>query len=104
MIISNYCVAITSLLDIDITNDPHPVILCVTDNVSAKKWAMHTCNKSIIGQALARFFCGLKIGSNVGTNAKWISTAANKIVDNVSRKKKTDTSTASSFNYNLSKL
>jgi hypothetical protein len=40
--IINYCAAITALLDSDIINDPHPVVLCVTDNVSAKKWTMHT--------------------------------------------------------------
>jgi hypothetical protein len=48
-IIINYCVAITALLDSDITNDPHPLVLCVTDNVGAKNWTMHTCKKSIIG-------------------------------------------------------
>jgi hypothetical protein len=36
-IIINYCAAITALLDSDITNDPYPVVLCVTENVSAKK-------------------------------------------------------------------
>ncbi len=82
-IIINYCGAITTLLDSDITNDPHPVVLCVTDNVSATKWAMHTCKKSIIGQALTRFFCRLLIGSNDEINAKWISTAANKIPDKI---------------------
>jgi hypothetical protein len=60
--------------------------------------------KSIIGQALARFFCELLIGSNVGINAKWISTAAYKIADDISRIKKSATSTASSFHYDFSKL
>jgi hypothetical protein len=44
--------------------------------------------KSIIGQALARFFCGLLIGSNIGINATWISTITNKIADEISRIKK----------------
>ena len=66
---------------------------------------MHTCNKSIIGRALAHFFCRLLIGSEVGINAKWISTVANKIADNISRLKKSLTSTTSSFTYNdFSKL
>ncbi len=69
-IIINYCTAITALLDSDTTDDPHPVVLCVTDNVNAKKWTMHTCKKSIIGRALARFFIGLLIGANLGINAK----------------------------------
>ena len=86
------------------TEDPHPVVLCVTDNISAKKWTTHTCKKSIIGRALARFFCGLMINSHVGINAKWISTAANKIADEISRLKKSHTSTSSSFCYDFSKL
>ncbi len=57
---------------------------------------MHTCKKSIIGRALARFFCGLLIGSEVGINAKWISTVDNKIADDISRLKKNLTTTTSS--------
>jgi hypothetical protein len=64
------------------------VVLCVTDNISAKNWMTHTCKKSIIGGALARFFCGLLIGSNVGINATWISTVTNKIADEILRIKK----------------
>jgi hypothetical protein len=65
---------------------------------------MHTCKKSINGRALARFFCGLLIGSDVGINAKWISTEANKIADEISRVKKSNHSTHSSTCYDLSKL
>ncbi len=64
---------------------------------------VHTSKKSTIGQALARFFCGLLIGSNVGINAKWISTLHNKIADDVSRLKLTNPSTNTSH-YNFSKL
>ncbi len=42
------------------------------------------------------------IDSEVGINAKWISTKANKIADDISRLKKSLTS--SSFVYNFSKL
>jgi hypothetical protein len=87
-IIINYCAAITAILKSQITTNPHLVVLCMTDNTSAKNWTMHTCKKSIIGCALARFFCGLLIGSDVGINAKWISTTANKIADKISRIKK----------------
>jgi hypothetical protein len=52
---------------------------------------------------LARFFCGLLIGSDVGINAKWISTAANKIADKISRIKKS-AHNPSSFKYDFSKL
>ena len=91
------------MLKSEITTNPHPVVLCVTENISVKNWTMHTCKKSIIGRALARFFCGLLIGSDVGINAKWISTLANKIADEISRiKKKSNNPT--SFQYNFSKL
>jgi len=60
--------------------------------------------KSIVERALARFFCGLLIGLEVGINAKWISTEANKIADDISRLKKSLTSTTSSFVYDFSKL
>ncbi len=86
------------------TDYPHPVVLCDTDNISAKKWTMHTCNKSIIGHTLARFFCELLIGLEVRINAKWISTKANKIADVILRLKKTHTSTTSFLSYDFSKL
>jgi hypothetical protein len=64
---------------------------------------MHTSKKSIISHALARFFCGLLIDSDVGIDAKWISTAANKIADKISRIKKS-ANNPSSFKYDFSKL
>ncbi len=100
-IIINYCAAITALLKSQITTNPHPVVFCMTDNTSAKNWTMHTSKKSIIGRALARFFCRLLIGSDVGINVKWISTAANKIADKISRIKKS-ANNPSSFKYNFS--
>jgi len=54
---------------------------------------LHTCKKSMIGRALARFFCGLLIESNVGVNAKWISTTENAIADEISRLKVDSTNT-----------
>jgi hypothetical protein len=92
-IILNYCAALMAFYKDSITDDPYPVVLCVTDNISAKNWMIHTSKKSIIGRALARFFCGLLIGSRVGINAKWISTLHNKIADDVSRLKATNPST-----------
>jgi hypothetical protein len=87
-IIISYCAAITALVKSKITTDPHPVVLCVTDNTSTKNLTMHTSKKSIIGRALARFFCRLLFGSDIGINAKWFSIAANKIADKISRIKK----------------
>jgi hypothetical protein len=84
----NYCASLVIFTSQKINNDPHPVVLCVTNNTSALNWTLHTSKKSRIGRALARFFCGLLIGSNVGVNAKWISTVENKIADKISRLKK----------------
>ena len=72
-------------------------VFCVTDNTSAKKWTTHTSKKSLASQALARFFCGLLIGSNVGINATWISNKANELADKISRLKKE--ANANSFLY-----
>jgi hypothetical protein len=96
-------VAITAISESDIIDDPNPVVLCVMDNISAKKWTTHTCKKSIIGRALARFFCGLLIGSGIGINATWISTTENKIADDISRIKKS-AHDPFSFQYDFAKL
>jgi hypothetical protein len=34
--IINYCASLTAFLESKITDDPHPVVLCFTDNISAK--------------------------------------------------------------------
>jgi hypothetical protein len=103
-IIIIYCGALTAYLEDGHEEDPHPVVLCVTNNVSAKNWTMHMSKKSIIGCALARFFCGLMIGLDVGINAKWIATETNKIADATLRLKKSHTSTSTSFHYDFSKF
>ncbi len=102
-IITNYCTALTAFYKDSICNDPNPVVLCVTDNISAKNWTIHTSKKSIIGQALARFFCGILINSSVGINAKWISTLKNKIADDISRLKVTNLPHSTSH-YDFSQL
>ena len=102
-IIVGYCAALVRLENNRINDDPNPVVLCVTDNTSALNWTLHTSKKSIIGRALARFFCGLLIGSNVGINAKWISTIENVIADKISRLKKTN-KFSSNFSYDYTKL
>jgi hypothetical protein len=103
-VILNYYGTLTAYLEYGPIKDPHQMVLCITDNISAKNWTTHTCKKSIIGQALACFFCGLMISSQVGINAKWISTTANKIADKILRLKKSHTSTASLFCNDFSKL
>jgi hypothetical protein len=107
-IILNYCASLVTFATREVNDDPYPVVLCVTDNTSALNWTLHTSKKSIIGRALARFFCGLLIGSNVGVNAKWISTIENVIADKISRLKAlintNRTSPSSIPNYNYANL
>ena len=87
-IIINYCGAKVYFATASNRNDPYPVVLCVTDNTSTKKWTTHTSKRSLASRALARLFCGLLIGSNLGINATWISTRANELADKISRLKK----------------
>jgi hypothetical protein len=70
------------------TDNPHPVLLNVTDNMAALKWTTGACRRSNIGRRLARFFCLLLINSPLSINSQWISTVANEIPDNISRLKK----------------
>ena len=85
----------------DITDDPHPVILNITDNSLTLSWTLHTCKRSTIGCLLGRFFCSLLINSPLGINSQWISTINNKIADNISclKKQHTDTTSAPHFYY-----
>jgi hypothetical protein len=103
-IIMNYCASLVVFATQKINNDPHPVVLCITDNTSALNWTLHTSKKSIIGRALARFFCGLLIGSNVGVNTKWISTIKNVIANKRSRLKTTNLEPSSLPPYNYANL
>jgi hypothetical protein len=65
---------------------------------------LHTSKKSFIGWALARFFCGLLIGSNIGVNAKRISTIENMSADKILRLKSSNPASSPSPTYNYSKL
>ena len=86
-VIINYMVAMHVVTTTDITHDPYPVLLNVTDNASALSWTMNACRTSRIGQRLARFFCSLLINSPLGINSKWISTHENTIADETYRLK-----------------
>ena len=86
-VIINYAAAYTALIQDPIEDDPNPVVLNITDNTSALNWTLHGCKKSMIGRRLARFFCGLLIGSHVGINSEWIGTQENEIADAISRLK-----------------
>jgi hypothetical protein len=104
MVIINYCAALHVVWTSPVTEDPHPVILNVTNNSSALSWTLHTCKQSKIGQILAQFFCSLMINSPLGINSQWISTIDNKIGDNISRlKKQSDNNSFPAFDYTILK-
>jgi hypothetical protein len=96
-IILNYCASLVVFATWEVIDDPRSVVLYVTNNTSPLNWTLHTSKKSILGRALARFFCGLLIGSNFGINAKWISTIENLIADKISRLKKLIATNSKSF-------
>ncbi len=48
-VIINYCTALHVVWTSPITDDPHPVILNVTNKSSALSWTLHTCKRSKIG-------------------------------------------------------
>jgi hypothetical protein len=48
-IIVNYCASLAIFATREVNDDPHPVILYVTDNTSALNWTLHTSKKSSIG-------------------------------------------------------
>jgi hypothetical protein len=48
-IIINYCAALVVFSSQKIDDDPHLVMLCVTENTSALNWMLHTCKKLIVG-------------------------------------------------------
>ena len=87
-VILEYCAALTVIETEDFTDDPWPVFLARCDNKSGVRWISHACMNSEIGRELGRFFCALLIDSRLGINAKWLSTIANKIADDISRLKK----------------
>jgi hypothetical protein len=48
-VIISYCAALHVVWTSPVTDDPHPVILNITDNSSALSWTLHTCKQSKIG-------------------------------------------------------
>ena len=100
MVIINYCAALHIFRTTKVTEDPHSVLLDITDNASTLSWTLHTCRRSKIGHLLARFFCSLLNNSPLGINLQWISTDDNKIANDIScLKKQSDTNSAPNFNY-----
>jgi hypothetical protein len=50
--IINYCTALHVVRTSPVTDDPHPVILNITDNFSALSWTLHMCKRSKSGKCL----------------------------------------------------
>ena len=98
-VILNYCAILHVVMTTNITDDPHPVVLNITDNTSALNWTLHACKTSRSGRLLARLFCSLLINSPVGLSSKWISTHDNEIADDISRQKRTSPSSVEPFDY-----
>ncbi len=72
------------VLNMNPTNNPYPVLLNVTNNVSTLSWTTGACCKSKIGCFLACFFCSLLINLPLGINSQWISMLYNAIPDDIS--------------------
>jgi hypothetical protein len=79
-VIINYCAALHVIRTSPVADDPHPVILNVTNNSSTISWTLHTGSDKKLGKCF--FFCSLLINLPLGINSQWISTIDNKIADN----------------------
>jgi hypothetical protein len=99
-----YCTALHVVRTSPVTDDPHHVILNITNNSSALSWTLHTCKRSKIRRMLACFFCALLINLPLGINLQWISTMDNKIADNIScLKQQSENNSSPAFDYTILK-
>ncbi len=57
MVIINYCATLHVVQTSPVMDDPHSVILNITNNSSALSRTLHTCKGSKIGQMISRVFC-----------------------------------------------
>jgi hypothetical protein len=97
-VIINYCAALHVVWTSPVTDDPHPVILNVTNNSSTLSWTLHMCKQSKIGKTLSHFLCSLLINLPFGINSQWISTIDNKISGDIScLKKQSDINSSPAF-------
>jgi hypothetical protein len=104
MVIVNYCAALHIVRTSPVIDNPHPVILNITDNSSALSWTLHTCKRIKIRQMLAHFFCSMLINLPPGINSQWISTIENKIADNIAHlEEQSDTDSSPAFDYTILK-
>jgi hypothetical protein len=103
-VIINHCTALHNVQTSPVTDDPHPVILNITDNSSALSWTLHRCKQSKMGHMLARFFCSLLIILPLGINSQWISMIDDKIAGDIScLRKHSDNNSSPAFDYTILK-
>ena len=86
-VLIDYCAALHVILTSKVTDDPHPVLLNVTNNASALSGTTGACQKSKLGQLLEYFFCLLLINLPLHINSHWISTLDNVIANDISHTK-----------------
>ena len=98
-VIIDYCAAYVIMTIMDVTDDPHPVLLSTTDNTLAHSWTNHTCKSLLIGKLLTKKISFLLMDYKLGANSKWLSTTDNYIADKVSRLKKLHASSSKQFSF-----
>ncbi len=104
MVIINYCTTLHVVWTSPVTDDPHPVILNITNNSSALSWTLHMCKQSKVRQMLSWLLCSLLISSPLGINSQWISTIDNNFANDIScLKKQSDINSSPAFNYTILK-
>jgi hypothetical protein len=103
-VIINNCAALQVIKTTPVMEDPYPVLLNITDNMSTSIWTVHMCKHSKLGCLLACFFCSLLINLPLGIILQWISTKENIIADYISCMKKESTSNSlPAFNFSTLK-
>jgi hypothetical protein len=83
-VIINYCATLHIIKTTSVMEDLHPVLLNITDTMSALNWTIYTCKCSKLSRLIAHVFCSLLINLPLGINSQWISTEGNIIADDIS--------------------
>jgi hypothetical protein len=65
-------------------DDPHPVVLLCSDNLSSKAWSRKDAHTSYSGRALGSLQCALMLCNPVGIQLDHISTHENVVADSLS--------------------
>ena len=63
VVIIDYCAALTVIMTEHVTDNPHSILLNISDNTCDHSWTMHACNTSGLGKLLVRSLRVWKVGS-----------------------------------------